>query len=767
MYDDSWYSFVDHSNPNRSTPSAQGPGHRRSQSLLQQPNGTITTPGEAAQKLENVYEDIENTNTPPEPTLTRRAASYSDFYHVVKAQLSKDVSLKKKKAPKKNRRWESLALCENSVARLHQNQGLDLYQPALEEKLLQASQEDYLLYRDQLVLTERHLTGLVDDANSTLDILATLSNSFNSVEMQTSSFRSQCEDLLTEQRRLEKLADDVGTDLHYYAYLETATRRLNAPGASRLVEDDDFGDMVSNIDACVVFMGEHEKYRDRDTYLARYQALLTKALHLLDHGFTARLDKVMSEIGRQIAATQSDAARHALAYGRFEEMITDTYSLVPNIQKVIRRAFDQWGRPVVSSRDLSTYSVAAGNMFQVYLTTRDRHLKTMVQHDVDEYKKEVKSLSVETASRNHIKQCFEQLYNEDNLFTRVFSVEPTWSSAPESAFQIVKAVNTTMVHPGHLAPLGTLLEQNLKVSDLKTVCNIVGWLANEYSVAEVEEEESPFFRRNKEYAAQLLVWHLWPLTDGAFEAEINRSITRTTIQDNTLTIGPVEGGASSSNAHALVKKAIELLSMFDQAMPKERSSKDSPVVFKIVRETIQILQKAEARIRSIRNGTDPDLFMIKNLLIIKNELLALEIGDIRGHAASMQHFGQIWDTLSPSNWVSFFGSVIGGSLWSRGGGAPTVTAKTLTLEDMSEQLDELLRQSIHAFANRWATLTNDAKARKTGVKPIAKVESELETILTTAFSNQPEVIEKLEEAIELSAQAQNDAKDGKKGARRY
>lgn len=200
--------------------------------------------------------------------------------------------------------------------------------------------------------------------------------------------------------------------------------------------------------------------------------------------------------------------------------------------------------------------------------------------------------------------------------------------------------------------------------------------------------------------------------------------------------------------------------------PRTKSqAKDSPVVFKIVRETIQVLQKAEARIKSLKNGTDADLFVIKNLLILKNELVSLEIGDIRGQAASMQHFGQIWDTLSPQNWASFFGSVIGGSLWSRG--APAVTAKTLTVEDMSEQLDELLRQSIYAFSNRWATLVSDSKARKPGVKPIAKVEADLEGLLTTAFSNQPEVIGKLKEAIEQNAQAQSDARDGKKGARRY
>lgn len=187
-------------------------------------------------------------------------------------------------------------------------------------------------------------------------------------------------------------------------------------------------------------------------------------------------------------------------------------------------------------------------------------------------------------------------------------------------------------------------------------------------------------------------------------------------------------------------------------------------MFKIVRETIQILQRAEARIKSLKTDTDPDLFMVKNLLIIKNELVSLEIGDIRSQPA-MQHFGQIWDTLSPQNWVGFFTSIISGNLWSRG--APSVTAKTLTVEDMSEQLDELLRQSIYAFTKRWASLINDSESRKPGVKPIAKVEAELESILDTAFSNQPEVISKLKEAIQLNAQAQKEAKGPGDGARRY
>ncbi|KAH7325010.1 oligomeric Golgi complex component 3 [Stachybotrys elegans] len=765
MYEDAWYSIVPEAT--RGPSGASGHGHRRKESLLQQPN--------EPEPLENVFEEIEDTNTPPEPAIIRRAASYSDFYHVAKAQLAKDTDKKyRKKTARRDRTWEALMLPVDEPTRDPVRDDPIAVFDSYGETLLETSQQEYLLYSDQLTLTERHLDGLIEDANTTLKLLTTLSNSFQSVEVQTSSFQAHCEDLLAEQKRLEKLADDVGTDLHYYEYLDTVTRRLNAPGASHLVDADPFGEMVDNIDACIGFMNSHETYRDRDSYLARYNALLVKAMHLLDHGFTNRLEKISSEISRQIAATNSESARHALAYGRFEEMLMDTHSLLPNIQAVIRRVWDQFGRPVDATHSTPTYAESATNMFHTYLTTRDRDLKPLTQSDLAEYQKESKSLSPETASRNFIKHSFERLFNEEDIFVKVFNMEATWSNSPDSAYVKIKNISTTMPQPANLAPLATALQSVLQAASLQAICTVVGWLANEYSIADSEDDESPFYRKCREYTAVLLAHHLWPFTDNAFEAEVAKSISKAPVQDASLQIGPVVGGVSSSNAFPLVKRATELLVMFDHSMPKERSSRNSPVVFKIVRETIQVLQKAEARIKSLKTNTDPDLFMIKNLLIIKNELLSLEIGDIKSHAQSMQHFGQIWDTLSPQNWVGFFTSMIGGvggigaiggSLWSRG--APSVTAKTLTVEDMNEQLDELLRQSIYGFTKRWATLMNDSQARKVGVKPIAKMEAELETMLQTAFSNQPEVIMKLKEAIQLNAQAQTQAKDGEKGVRQY
>lgn len=121
----------------------------------------------------------------------------------------------------------------------------------------------FRLYHDQLALTERHLEALIQDTNGALELLGSLSKSFHAVEDQTNSFRSQCDDLLTEQKRLQTLADEVGTDLHYYAYLENVTRRLNAPGASRLVEDGAFAEVLANLDSCIEFMSKNVSGRDK------------------------------------------------------------------------------------------------------------------------------------------------------------------------------------------------------------------------------------------------------------------------------------------------------------------------------------------------------------------------------------------------------------------------------------------------------------------------------------------------------------------------
>lgn len=204
-----------------------------------------------AEELEELLEE-DLDDSPPEPTLLPRSHSFSDYHGILRAKFV-DPTLKnhRRKNWNKDKTWEALALTSGEDAVTDEDITLfDTFQG----ELLDAGQEEYTLYGEKLAMTERHLDALIEDTNSALRLLASLSESFRGVEEQTTTFQAQCEDLLSEQRRLEKLADEVGTDLHYYTYLDNVTRRLNAPGAGRLVEDESFGDILRNLDSCIAFM---------------------------------------------------------------------------------------------------------------------------------------------------------------------------------------------------------------------------------------------------------------------------------------------------------------------------------------------------------------------------------------------------------------------------------------------------------------------------------------------------------------------------------
>lgn len=217
---------------------------------------------------ELLEEDLDDS--PAEPTLLPRSQSFSDYHGILRPELV-DSRLKRHKPTKsrKNKNWEALALDGGEKVVLDEDATLF---DTFSGELLDAGQEQYTLYGEQLAMTERHLDALIQDTNSALKLLASLSESFRGVEEQTTTFQAQCEDLLSEQRRLEKLADEVGTDLHYYAYLENVTRRLNAPGAGRLVEDESFGEILQNLDSCIAFMENNVSTCERRTSRLRATA---------------------------------------------------------------------------------------------------------------------------------------------------------------------------------------------------------------------------------------------------------------------------------------------------------------------------------------------------------------------------------------------------------------------------------------------------------------------------------------------------------------
>ena len=112
-------------------------------------------------------------------------------------------------------------------------------------------------YQKQLEISQSHLDTLLSDTSSTLDLLASLTNSFKEVEVQTTMFQRQCAGLQDEQARITRLADNLDHNLKYYNYLEPVTRRLNAPGAGNFVRSKEFSEMLARLDECLEYIAVH------------------------------------------------------------------------------------------------------------------------------------------------------------------------------------------------------------------------------------------------------------------------------------------------------------------------------------------------------------------------------------------------------------------------------------------------------------------------------------------------------------------------------
>jgi conserved oligomeric Golgi complex subunit 3 len=220
---------------------------------------------------------------------------------------------------------------------------------------------------------------LLQSTDSTLGLLASLSDSFKAVDEQTTAFQSQCEGLVGDQLRVTKLADDMAENLQYYNYLEPITRRLNAPGAGNFVRGKEFSDMLSNLDSCLEYMSAHPRHYESSTYRSRYRALLTRALTLIRVHFTNALRETAADVSRRIADRQlNDTTMSTLLYAKFRIGASELKEVGLEIQK--RALHPKGAEPGTESEYMSLLN----ELYQGYSATRGRLILPLVTKRMNE-----------------------------------------------------------------------------------------------------------------------------------------------------------------------------------------------------------------------------------------------------------------------------------------------------------------------------------------------------------------------------------------------
>ncbi|KAF3491451.1 uncharacterized protein GIQ15_00968 [Arthroderma uncinatum] len=184
----------------------------------------------------------------------------------------------------------------------------------IKDELLEASYEKYQSCLDDLESSTCHLDSLLQDTSQTLELLSSLSQSFEAVEEHTSAFQKQCEGLLSARNKSSKLADDIQENLVNYDYLDPISRRLNAPGAGNSVRSKDFSMMLRRLDECLDYMHAHPEHKEAE--------------------FVSTVRDISAGVAKRIADRQlNDTTMSALLYAKFRVGAPEMKDIGLEIQK--------------------------------------------------------------------------------------------------------------------------------------------------------------------------------------------------------------------------------------------------------------------------------------------------------------------------------------------------------------------------------------------------------------------------------------------------
>ncbi|KAF2099960.1 golgi complex component Cog3, partial [Rhizodiscina lignyota] len=663
---DAWYSSL----VPRAASGAKKVQHKRRESLLKQPEGSQAD----IPAVEDIAEDVDDpgiSKGPPKATVARRAKSYSDFYEVVRAHIKKERQQYLEKEKKRKTREQ-----------LQTEADFERWYSGISQDLLDAGHEEYRVYRDQLRLTENHLDTLQDNTISTLELLSSLSDAFKAVEAQTSTFRAQCEGLLQDQKRITTLADEIGENLQYYAYLDPITRRLNAPGAGNFVRGREFSEMLSNLDACIEYMQSHPNQREAANYRSRYRLLLTRALTLIRVHFTNSLREIAADVSRRIADRQlNDTTMSALLYAKFRVPAAE---LKQTGLEIAKRAVPPPGAEAGAEAE---YQSLMNELYQSYSTTRGRLILPLITKKMTEISMAPSSSKdLVSFARTAISYVRGICFDEYDLWRE-------WFDDEGGLYDFLEAMCEPLYD--HLRP------RTIHETQLLKLCELCTLIQTRYMEDEDEDEEDLDISRLdfaalihpalEDAQARLIFLSLAVLRndienykpkpeDLNYPARTRRSSVATskgnqpvlsgrkgsnvprTPVPNTPQVVEEDGVDSAFTFHPKnqdwyppLRKAVWLLSRIYRLV---NSVIFDDLAHQIVHQTTLSIVTASNLISKSASPTDGNLFLLKHLLLLKQQIVAFDIEfvsadvniDFNSFTATFFELRERGGLFDPRNW---------------------------------------------------------------------------------------------------------------------
>ncbi|GAA5814892.1 hypothetical protein MFLAVUS_008395 [Mucor flavus] len=527
---------------------------------------------------------------------------------------------------------------------------------SLMETEMEKGQED--VYRNHLSMVQLYQEACNDflsDLQVTCKLFDDLEKDYSFVDLQTRSIQTTCETLLAEQDRLTRLAEGLSERLAYFNQLEPIAKLFNSPGDDICINPE-FITMLNTLDECIQYMQDHHMYRDSELYLMRFRQCMTKGMTLIKMYVVSTIKSLGYEVYKQVNTKDATLGKQmTMYYVKFKTIASTIKSLTVQVEK--------------RCQGHKEYQSLYQDMLQVYFQTRQQLLGPLISKKIQQLGPNDKDLL--GFAKNGCAYMMSLCSDEFNLFYNFFQ-----KSGEQELYNYLDSITSYLYD--YLRP--RIIHEN-DITTLSELCNVflmyVMQDENDFAIGVVEDKNEVKFghliQNVMEDAQGRLVFRSQMFIHNDiqnyqpkpqdFENLVNKQVGQE--KEKTKSSAVLDATATAtlnieddSDTHSIqsarsnleanhygwfptLQKTLWILSKLYRCV-------QTGVFEDLAQEAVSLcnesLQRASETVTNLKSRLDGELFLIKNLLVLKEQLAPFEANLV--HAGKTLDFSHVTGSLS-------------------------------------------------------------------------------------------------------------------------
>lgn len=479
----------------------------------------------------------------------------------------------------------------------------------LEAAMKSETEEKYQHYVN--TLTERIETcdGILQQVDQTLDLFDELQQQHQTVATKTKTLHDACDRLLIEKQRLIEFADSLRSKLNYFDELENIATSFYSSNMN--VAYGDFLPLLKRLDECISYVENNPQYAESSVYLVKFRQLQSRALGMIRSHVLSVLKSTSSQVK---AAIQSSGGSNAVSEGVEASIIYVRFKAAAGELKPVLEEIE-------SRSSRKEYFQILAECHKLYCEQRLNLVRDIVRQRIYEF---AKKEALPSLTRSGCAYLVQVCQLEHQLFDHFFpaSSENISSLAP-------------LIDPLCIFLYDTLRPKLIHETNLDILCELV-------EILKVEVLGEHLSRRSESLSG------LRPTLDRIL-ADVHERLTfraRTYIRDEIANYIPFDEDLDypakleqSAETKLEVTSAEENVDVFKTWFPPLEKTLSclsklyrclEPAVFTgLAQEAVEFcslsIQKGSKLIAKRSSPMDGQLFLIKHLLILREQIAPFDI----------------------------------------------------------------------------------------------------------------------------------------------